>query len=81
MVVKLLPDGIKLLMVGQIMVLSFIGCIILTIKTVAWFVKKFEKGDQPLQVPAGVPDAGDEDEEVAAAVAAAIHQKRNNPPA
>jgi Na+-transporting methylmalonyl-CoA/oxaloacetate decarboxylase gamma subunit len=80
MVDKLLPDGLKLLIVGQTAVLSFIGAMILTMKLIAWAVKAFEKpmvaAPQPV-ILLPVPEIADEDESLAAALAVAVHRKRN----
>jgi sodium pump decarboxylase gamma subunit len=76
---KLLPDGFKLFIVGELTVLSFIGCIILTIKAIAWAVSCFEK---PLAAPkadTAVLPSEEDGESLAAAIAAAIHEKTNNP--
>ncbi|MFO7536118.1 MAG: OadG family transporter subunit [Kiritimatiellia bacterium] len=81
MVDKLLPDGLKLLIVGQTAVLSFIGSMILTMKLIAWAVKGFEK---PAAAPGPVEilpaqEIADDDESLAAALAVAVHRKRSDP--
>jgi sodium pump decarboxylase gamma subunit len=76
---KLLPDGFKLFIVGEMMVLSFIGCIILTIKVIAWAVSCFEKPFVSPKEDKAVLASEEDDESIAAAIAVAIHTKTNNP--
>ena len=80
MVEKLLPDGLKLLIVGQTAVLSFIGCMILTMKGIAWGVRRLEKSPvtHTSAVAAPVLEDDSEAEAVAAAMVAAIHKKRTH---
>ncbi len=61
------------------MVLSFIGCIVLTTKGIAWVIRQFE--GRPVALPvAPLPDvvsvSAEEDESLAAAIAIAIHKSR-----
>lgn len=79
MVEKLLTDGFKLVVVGQTVVASFIGLMLLTMKLIAWGVKRFEKPALPGGFGAADPIPGndEEDEALAAAMAAAVHHKRS----
>ena len=75
---KLLPDGFRLLIIGQASVLSFIGCIVVTIKAIAWVVKRFET---PPAAPAQgetVAAIEEDDGALAAAIGAALHKNRTD---
>ncbi len=76
---KLLPDGIKLLIVGQFTVLSFLGCIVLTVTFIAWIFKRFESRKRLCETAGPAPVDADEDAEVAAAIAAALHRHLKSP--
>ncbi len=75
---KLLPEGFKLFMAGQAFVLSFIGCIVLSMKLIAWWVGRSQKPaiGKEAHVAIPVPEGEAEDELLAAVMVAAIHKSR-----
>lgn len=78
MEVKLLSDGFKLLIVGQFVVLSFIGCMILMITAIAKVIQCFEKAPVPGLAMEPGPESPAEEEEMTAAIGALMHHNQFN---
>ena len=77
-VMKLVGDGFVLLVLGQAMVFSFLGMLVITVMSTAWVVKRFFL-PAPEPAPESIAVEADEEAALAAAIATAVNRYRASP--